>query len=36
MEDWMAERSSGNGRWKVELRLRRCFGFAIGLRVVWW
>ena len=36
MEAWMAERSSGNGKWKVELRLGHRRGFAIGLRVVWW
>jgi len=36
MEAWMADRSSGNGRWNVERRLLRCFGLAIGLRVVWW
>ena len=36
MEAWMAERSSGSGRWKVERRLRRWRGLATGLRVVWW
>jgi hypothetical protein len=36
MEAWMAERSSGKGRWKVERRLRRWRGFSAGLRVVWW
>jgi hypothetical protein len=36
MEDWIAERSSGNGRWKVERRLRRWRGLTAGFLVVWW
>ena len=36
MEAWIADRSSGKGRWKVERRLRRSRGLAMGFRVVWW
>jgi hypothetical protein len=34
MEDWIAERSSGKGRSKVERRLRRWRGLERGLRVM--
>src|SRR5882757_9791343 len=35
MDCWIAERSSGSGRSKVDRRPRRWCGSAMGFRVVW-